>query len=258
MLLRSATVLENIDEGNLSKELEIAKFRNYSRENFSDLINHSVSFEDFVDNTSKFYSINLPPELSDYFIRADLAHYFILSGAPVLKGVEEYLLNKIDEHGFISNYREVKNYYLQWIIQRTPKDKHYYFSSLVNAVERNFSYQSFYNLILYGILCTYEKSIYNPNKALELFGRAKDIVTDLNIAADLKTEILYLIHIYKGLVYLKEYEYTKSFDCFSEGISLNKYGVTAFFYSALCAKHLNDFDTSYDYLKEVIEFDQMR
>ena len=258
MLLRSATVLENIDEGNLSKELEIAKFRNYSRENFSHLIRGGISFEDFMNNSARFYSINLPPELSDYFIRDDLAHYFVLSSAPVLKSVEEYLLNKIDEHGFVSNYREVKNYYLQWILQRNPKDKHYYSSSIVNAVERNFSYQSFYNLILYGILCTYEKSIYNPTKAFELFDRAKDIVTDLNIAAVLKTEILYLIHIYRGFVKLKEFEYTKSLDCFSEAISLNKYGVTAFFYSALCTKNLNDFDTSYDFLREVLEFDQMR
>jgi hypothetical protein len=147
MLLRSATVLENIDEGNLSKELEIAKFRNYSRENFNDLIKYEISLEDFIDNSSKFYSINLPDELSDYFLRSDIAHYFILSSSPVLKGMEEYLLNKIDEHGFVSNYREVKNYYLQWILQKSSKDKHYYASSIVNAVERNFSYQSFYNLI---------------------------------------------------------------------------------------------------------------
>ena len=46
MLLKGSDILENVDEGNLSRELEIAKFRNYGREKFSDLIQYNHKYEE--------------------------------------------------------------------------------------------------------------------------------------------------------------------------------------------------------------------
>jgi len=120
MLLKGNTVLENIDEGNLTRELEIAKFRNYGREKFSDLIKHEISFYDFIQHSSKFYSIELPKEISDYFLRIDIAPYFWLSEATLVQRIENLLNKKSEAYNFVSNHREVKNYYSKWLNQKAP------------------------------------------------------------------------------------------------------------------------------------------
>ena len=258
MLLKGTSILENVDEGNLSRELEIAKFRNYSRENFADLIPSNLTFEEFFESTSKFYSISLPNEISEYFIKSDLSPYFVLSEAPVFKKIEEILLNKKNEFEFVANYREVKNNYHKWLIQKNPKEKQFYSNSIVNTIERNINYQNFFNVFLYGIVLSNDQVLYNPKKAITLFDKVQEIISNLSLPFEVHNQILYLSQVYKGFVFLKEYEFAGALDSFSEALTYNENGVTAFFYSALSARYLDDFDKSYDYLKEVLEFDQVR
>jgi len=258
MLFKGTSIIENIDEGNLSRELEIAKFRNYSRENFAELIHFNISFEEFIENSSKFYSINLPNELSEYFVRADLSTYFPLSEAPIFNQIEEILLNKKNKFEFIPNYREVKNYFYKWISQKPHRDKQFYANSIVNSVERNFNFQNFFNVLLYAIVVANEKSVYNPKKAIFLLDRVNEIVSGLTLPFEVHNQVLYITQIYKGFVYLKEYEYVHAYEAFSDALNYNEHGITAFFYCALSARYLEDFDKSYDYLKEILEFDQAR
>ena len=258
MLVKGNEVLENIDEGNLSRELEIAKFRNYGRENFADLIRYKVSMDDFIENTSQFYSIRLPKEISEYFIRIDLAPFFIMSESPVLEQIEELLSSRNNEFEFVTNLREVKNYYKKWLVQKTAKEKHYFANSIINTVERNFAFQSFYNLLIYGIVLTYDPSSYNSKKAKEVFEKAKETVNSSHLNQGLREEFLYLLNIFQGFAYLKEYEYLNSLTAFKEALVFNPTGVTAFFYCALSSRYMDDFDTSYDYLREILEFDKLR
>ncbi|MBW2998209.1 hypothetical protein KY321_01600, partial [Candidatus Woesearchaeota archaeon] len=258
MLLKGSAVLENVDEANLSRELEIAKFRNYGRENFSELIPYNVSYKSFIANSSKFYSIKLPDEISEYFIRVDLAPYFMMSEAPILADIQELILLKGSEYNFVANFREVKNHYHKWLIQKTPKEKIFFANTIINSVERNFSFQNFYNIALYGIILTYDKNSYNPRKAVELFDRAYEVVQSCKFSDRIKNKISYILKVYKGFAYLKEYEYLKALQTFKEALGINANGVTAYFYAALSARYIDNFDLSYDYLREIIEFDRAR
>ena len=258
MLLKGNDVLENIDEGNLTRELEIAKFRNYGREKFSELVRYNISFDEFLSNSEKFYSIHLPKEISDYFLRVDTAPYFIMSSSPVLQVIEQMLLKKKDEYNFISNYREIKNYYQKWLIKKNLKEKNYFANSIINTCERNFELQSFFNLMIYGIILTYDPISNNSKKAVDLFNRAEEIVGDCDIQDEAKNEVLYILNLYKGFAYLKEYEYLHSLETFKKALLFNSNGVTALFYAALSARYVDDFDLSFDYLREIIEFDKIR
>ena len=210
MLIKGNEVLENIDEGNLSRELEIAKFRNYGRENFADLIRYKVNLDDYLENTSQFNSIKLPQEISECFIRFDLAPFFIMTDSAVIKKIEDILSFRKNDFEFVSNLREVKSYYKKWLVQKTLKEKHYFANSIINTVERNFSFQSFYNLLIYGIVLTYDTSSYNPKKAIEVYNRAKEIVNSCNLPQDIREEVLYVLNLFQGFTYLKEYEYLNS------------------------------------------------
>ncbi|MCB9248094.1 MAG: hypothetical protein H6613_05895 [Ignavibacteriales bacterium] len=258
MLLNGNNVLENIDEANLSKELEIAKFRNYGREHFSDLIKDEISFEYFINHSSKFYSINLPREISDYFLRLDTAQFFWISECTVIKQVEDLLFAKNNKFNFVSNYREIKKYYSKWITQKTTKEKQYFALSIGNQVDRNFTYQSFYNLIIYGTILTFDKSVYNPHRAIELFTRAIEVINNCDIDPPIKTELLYYTNIFKGFAHLQEYEYKQARNTFIESLNYNEHGVNAYYYIALSSRYLDDFDSAFDGLKSVLEFDRMR
>ncbi|MBI1932597.1 MAG: hypothetical protein HYS24_08670 [Ignavibacteriales bacterium] len=258
MFAKRMDILENIDEVNLSRELEIAKFRNYGREHFSDLLHDEISFDHFFQNTSKFYSINLPNEISDYLLRLDTAPFFWLSESPLIKKMEEILTTKNSKFNYVANFREIKKYYTQWITLKTSKEKQYYAFSISNQIERNISYQSFYNLIIYGVILTFDKNAYNPNRAIELYDQAFSIVSNCDMDSSLKKNLLYYVKVFKGFVYLLEYNYKKARITFNEALDYNSHGVNSFYYIALCSKYLDDFDTAFDGLKNVLEFDRMR
>lgn len=258
MLLNGTAVIENIDEGDLTRELELAKFRNYGREKFADMIKSEISFYEFFEHSSKFYSITLPNEISDYFLRKDFAHFFWLSEAPVIKAVEKFLKLKSEENNFIANQREVKEFYFKWIMQKNKKQKHFFAQSIVNIVERNFIQQNFYSMIIYGIILSKEKSLYNPEKAIEIYNRAEEIVNNCLASDDLKFLLLYYINLFKGFTYLNEYEFQNAKETFKIALSYNSYGTTASFYCALSFRYLDDFDNAYDKLKEILLADKLR
>ena len=176
MLINGTSVIENIDEGNLSRELEIAKFRNYAREKYSELIQYDISLDQYIETSSNFYSISLPEEIAEYFIRFDIAPYFLLSEAPILSHIEEYLIAKKSNQNTVCNFREIKNYYFKWVSQKSQKDKNYYANSLINSVERNYLFQSYYNLMLYGVVLTFDDIVNNSKRAIEVIDRAKELV----------------------------------------------------------------------------------
>ena len=258
MFVSKSQVLENIDDQTLSKELEIAKFRNFGREKFGNIIKKHISFDDFVYTASKHFSINLPKEVSEYFIRLETAPYFASMSSPALEKIEAILLKNRDSNNFIANHREIKNYYSQWVSQKDDKGKSYYALTLINMVERNFIYQSFFNLVLYGIILTYEKSVFAPQKAIELFDRSKELISNLVAEKEEKESILYLVNLYEGFTYFKLYEYQNAFNSFSDALKNNPFGVSARAYRGLTAVYLNNYDIAFDCLKEVLKYDKIR
>ena len=258
MFVSKTQVLENIDDQTLSKELEIAKFRNFGREKFGNVIQRHISFDDFIYTASKHFSINLPKEVSEYFIRLETAPYFASMNSPALEKIESILLKNRDSNNFIANHREIKSYYSQWVSQKDDKGRSYFALTLINMVERNFIYQSFYNLVLYGIILTYEKSVFAPQKAIELYERSKELIANLVAEKEEKESILYLVNLYEGFTYFKLYEYQNAFNSFTDALKNNSFGVSARAYRGLSAVYLNNYDVAFDCLKEVLKYDKMR
>jgi hypothetical protein len=258
MFIKGMDVIENIDNMNLSRELEIAKFRNYGKEHFGHLIKNEISLESFINHSTKFFSINLPPQISDYLIRLDTAPYFWISDATIVKKIEELLNIKSSKLNFVANFKEIKKYFLQWAMQKSAKERQYYTVSISTQIERNLSYQSFYNLVIYAVLLTFDKSIYNPKKAIELYDKAIEMVHRCEIDENLINELLYYLNIYKGFVHLVEYNYSKARNVFQEALGYNNNGVNAYYYIALSSRYLDDFDATFEGLKNVLEFDKMR
>jgi hypothetical protein len=258
MFTGNTQILENIDNQALSKELEIARFRNFGREKFGNVVQRHISYDDFVYTASKHFSINLPKEISEYYIRIETAPYFAAMDSPALERIENILLKNRDNSNFIANHREIKNYYSKWVAQKDDKGRNYYALTLINMVERNFIYQSFYNLVLYGIVLTYEKSVFAPQKAIELFERSKELITNLVAEKEEKESILYLVNLYEGFTYYKLYEYQNAYNSFSEATKKNPYGISAKAYKGLTAVYLNNYDIAFDCLKEVLNFDKVR
>lgn len=241
-----------------SKELEIAKFRNYGREKFGNAIKRSISFDEFSAHLLQHTSINLPHEIEEYFIRIDTAHYFGAVETPFLKSIELILSQNRSGNNFIANHREIKEFYHKWIYNKNDKEKTYFALTLINMVERNFNYQSFYNLVLYAVILTYENSLFNPQKAVDLYTRSQELVKGLTANQKEKNKILYLINLFKGFTHLKEYDYANAKNSFSEALKYNPSGISAEYYKGLSSVHLNDFDSAFDCQSKLIQFDKMR
>lgn len=258
MLLGNSQFIENVDEGNLSRELEIARFKNYGREKFSSLVKNEIYLNEFLRETSQHYSLQLPSDISDFFIRMDYAEYFWLSENPLIEKLDILLGKNSGECKFVSNHREIKKQYLKWAEQKNPKEKQFVAINLINILERNFAYQSFFNLAIYATILIFDKNLYNAQKAINLLDISIEQINSIELKEELKPEILYYINIFKGFAYLKEYEYLNARQSFIEANKHNDHGITAYFYLALTSRYLDDFDSAFAYLKEILQFDRIR
>ena len=81
MPLENSTIFQNDIS---TKEVEIAKFRNYGREKFGSAIKRSVDFEEFSEKLLKHTSINLPTEIAECFVRIDTAPFFGAVNSPLM------------------------------------------------------------------------------------------------------------------------------------------------------------------------------
>ncbi|MEJ2616902.1 MAG: hypothetical protein P8Z35_18250 [Ignavibacteriaceae bacterium] len=106
-----------------------------------------------------------------------------------------------------------------------------------------------------GIVYSYEKSLYNPQKSLELFDRSKDVINKIKLSEDSKTELEYLVTLFSGYSYLMLEQNEQAKNQFEEALNLKPHGITAKFHTALADIRLQNITPAENSVKEIMDFD---
>lgn len=243
----------------LSLEVSSAKFKNFAKEKFQDYVRYEVDYLELVKDSARGFAYNLPDEIGDFLIKYQYAPYFLTSDSPVLAKAEEaFRGTQKGSLTVVSNYNEIKKFYTKWLSQKTEKEKQYFALSTINLIERNGNERNFLKLILHASILTFDDRIFAPDKAAELLTKSEEILEDTKMPEDAKTEVHYLICIYKGFANLTKTDYERANECFRDALVHKPNGITALFYNAVAERKLGATDNALALISKVLDYDRTR
>lgn len=240
--------IDEIRETKISQLNEFHKrYIKYSRK-----IKHDVYT--IIKDHNTLISYGLPSEISEHFIYYEQAPWFWTYTNPI----SEYLQNiyNINLKRLTSNNPQklIFDFYNKWVFSQNNLDSKYFALSVIKQVKD--CRKNALNLILHGIILTYEKNLYNPTAALQEFEEAEKALLSKELNEIESFELMYTIKLYKGFLYFKMRDYTKAGEYFEESLHFKEDGITAIFHLALVSLHQGNLNSAFESAQTVFDYDR--
>jgi len=254
---------DTTSESEINRELIYAKFKSYASEKFQEAVIVDYDYDEFLSNVNRHFKLNLPLNLSEYFIHINYAALFWLSNHPAVISTGD--LAKTDKPDTILANRqnneiaEIKKFYSNWLYQKNEKEKQYFALSTINQIEKESKNKDYIKNLLHSTILAYEKSLNSPDKAIQLLYKTKDSLdTSVIVNPDLRQELSYLINLFIGFIFFKEGAINEADIKFQEALNNKPSGITGIFYSALSQILLGNKNKALDKLLGLIKADKNR
>jgi len=235
-----------------------AKFKIFAKEYFQFEAKSSIEYLTRIKESTKLFHLNIPPNLSEVFIRIEEAPLFWIYDSPLVQYLEDTLRIYLGKSNDYDNYKSIKDCYTKWIVIKSENEKRYFANSVLSYIDRSTSKYNFFYLILKAVLFTFEKSIADADKANELYNRSIDVVNSTKVSETYKDELLYLIHVFSAFAFLKQKNNEQAKAKFSDALRIKPLCVTAKFYLALIEVQQSEFETAVFRVNELYEYDLKR
>ncbi len=215
---------------NAENEFIVKKFKKLIAQYFVAPGSHKGSLSDVIKARNQFYQFSLPSSISEQFISLEEAPVFWLYESPINK----FLTGKIRSLNPSSNdsasIKSIKDHYTRWILMKSEDEKKYYASATIRLIEKLGEKYYFYTSLLYGTILCFDKYIFSPSKAKKMFDLVEEKMSLLSPDEFYKSEIIYLVKLFKAFVAIKEENYEEAGKIIEESMKVNPYGVSAKFY----------------------------
>jgi hypothetical protein len=249
---------ENESDDSTTAMLQLSKFKNLSREYFQFDLSKEIELLKNIKDSSRFYSFRLPYEISDFFIRLDQAPVFWIIRSPLIQHIEN-IYKALTQTTGANSYKTFKEFYTKWIVIKSEDEKKYFAASALNIAEKKSTGKGIFPLlILQAIILGFDKTIFNPGKAIELLENSKDILNDGKLNNDFREELAYLINVYSAFIYLNEMDFAQAKVKLSEAATFKPVGITARFYDVLIEAQLSQGVLQPDFINELFNYDISR
>ena len=251
-------VMEKYDSSIVSDEVWIGRLHRLAREHFQLTIKNDYDYLHSVKESVRFFSLDLPQEIKEIFIPYREAPIFWIYESHLLNQVEEFMKFNFVKGSVGELHKSIKENYTKWVTTKLKSEKDYYATTTVNFIERDVNKHNFFKCILKAIIHTYQPSFYSLDAAVELLKVSLETIESLRMNDQAKSELKYILHLYKGFAFLKGRNYMDANLSFKDAIDVKNHGCTAKIYSAFTELQLNHEDIAAYLLNEVMAFDTQR
>ncbi|MGK9367355.1 hypothetical protein ACSSWA_00465 [Melioribacter sp. Ez-97] len=238
-----------------NKGASVSEFFKLGRELFELSFKGEFDYIKHLKDNIKILSFDIPEELKEIFIPFNNAPIYWVYDSWLLAQIEEYMKANFNRAKYFDLHKSIKENYAKWATAQIRGEKEYYANLTMSFIERDIYKHNFFKFVIQAILHTYHNSIYNFSKADGLFNEVKQMVVALKLQEPVLHELLYIVNLFHGFLYLKEKRYDEANNLFKEAVETKQNGITAKIYSALCELKLNNREIVEYYIREVITYD---
>jgi len=249
----------NFLEEELQRNLLQSKFKTVGKTYFFDYIKYSYSYHDYIKEGGILKAYNIPINYSELFIRYENCFFYWLSEHPIVKQIENWINNEIRKKPVgTDNYSDVRKFFSKWAQQNLVKERHFYALSMLNLLDKNPNSYNFLKYLMFALVFGLDEKLKMYQKSLELLELSKQIATSLDIEPVLKNEILYLLNLFTGFIYMHYNENALALKTFEDCLVMKPVAANALFYKALIETRLMMSDQSAKSLENLWELDKGR
>lgn len=249
---------EKFNQVAAANESPHAQFFRLAKDHFQIDVKSDYDFLMSVKDGLRFYALDVPNEIKEIFIPFNYGPIFWLYDSPLLLQIEEFMKYHFVRGKYVDIHNSIKENFGKWAVTKLRSEREYYAGVTINLTERDINKHNFFKMIIQAIIYTYQHSLYNPNKALDLLRGAQDIIKGLRLSDQTKEELKYILLLYRGFAYLKERDYENANYTFKEALEIKSQGMTAKLYSALCELHIGRTEITSYYIREIFSYDLHR
>lgn len=214
----------------------------------------------FFDTIHEKLNYKFPPKDSkynDYILPFKAIPLSLIYDTSFLKEYEDWLKNESGINPASLNvYNLAKDYYYKWAIAKDYSERIKNKELLNDISNKNFDERIFF-------ICIFEALIsLSENKSTpdipNLLLKVQRIIEPLKLSKGLRNRINYILQIIFGIYYFKSKDFAYSKVKITEALSFHESGITAKYYLAYIDTKLSDFDSSFNYIKDIFYFDAER
>jgi len=239
-------------------EIMFSKFKSLAKEYFQLDISAGIDREKILKESGIFFGFNLPAEINEMFIRFEDAPLFWVYRSPLISQLEEFYKFSLSNLSGRNYYKTVRDFYLKWVLINSTEEKRYFSSSAINYIDKRSNNNNVLHLIFHAMILAYDEYFYDPLKSFELLERAKEVITQSNLNSEIKNELMYLLNVYEGFVFLKQNEYKLAQNYFNAALPVKPNSITAKFYISYTSALIENDNLSEEFLSEIFNYDIAR
>ncbi len=209
--------------------------------------------DDYIEYLIKNNVFKLPFELNEFHIdiknlgKSFLVEYYYLNESSKKS-------NELRKIQFLN--KQVETYFHKWVATQNFEARLFYSHSIMEKIQNDYS--KIINILITAFIYAEEETLINLNEAAKLFDKAITIFGRMSNKTKITDRILYILHIFNGLVHLKMKELEEANFYFIESMNYNKWAQNAKFYLAYSFAMQGDSEKAADYLQQIFELDTKR
>ncbi len=214
--------------------------------------------DNILRESYRFFRYTIPVNISEHFFRFEVAPLIWICESPLNKYLKDFYRHHFPIQNGVDQYKTITELYNKWLVNKQDAEKKYFALSIINFLDNYNSRSNFLSNIFGGIILSYEKSLFNPQRSIELFVKSKDIISKIKLSDNIKEELEYMLMLFSGYTYIFQQENEMAKNKFEDAVKLKSSGITAKFHLALMDMKLQDIEAAENYIKEIIHFDTER
>ena len=211
--------------------------------------------DNIVRESYRFFRYKLPSNLSEHFFRFEESPLIWICESQLNKYLKDFYRQHFPIFNGVDQYKTIMELYTKWLTNKQSSEKKYFAVSIINFIDTYNSRSNFLSNIFGGIIYSFDQSLLNPKKSIELFDKSKDIIGKIKLSDDSKAELEYLITLFSGYSYLINEDNESAKEKFEDALKLKPDGITAKFNLILADIRLNNMETTEDNIKEIFNYD---
>lgn len=231
-------------------------FNRIKKNYFDFYLNRKKSFTEKINDYKKFFSLQLPLNLGEVFIRENDSYLLWFFDNPIVLAYENELKEKLSL--FKIKHLNLKKYFQKVFTSEDNNKREINVNLFLGTVKSFYGINHFFVPFYKAIVLLFGVRNPDPLLALEELRKAESMLVNLELSQKLKQELSYYLNLYSAYAHQSIFQYDSAIEYLNAAIDVNPFAVTARYYLLQNLLQVNDYEQANQITEKLFKVDLER
>jgi len=231
-------------------------FNRIKKNYFDFYLNRKKSFTEKINDYKKFFSLQLPLNLGEAFVKENDTYLIWFFDNPMVFAYENELKEKLSL--FKIKHLNLKKYFQKVFTSEDNNKREINVNLFLGTIKSFYGINHFFVPFYKALVFLYGVKNPDPLLALEEFRKAESMLVNLELSQKLKQELSYYLNLYSAFAHQSIFQYDSAIEYLNAAIDVNPFAVTARYYLLQNLLQFNDLEQSNQITEKLFKVDLER